>query len=587
MSGQIRGDLKRTWFRHIFFGLILAFSLANGTEITQVAWDPDLRVIHILLDAWPGRWGGWRFFLDGAELPMEGGIGKPVIRPDAPLDQPPTGLFVGTLPWPSALDRVDFPCCGTIQLFIPGEGFTKPFVYNLHDFSCKTASTRECPSEWKVHEGDLVVQPGETRVIEGVKFFQKGHVYIKGGGTLIIRNTEFAMARGAVPTVHVYFFVNPGGKLLIENSRIHSPAGGTDVGLICLWNYGEVRIVNSPTEIHYLHMFEGAKFRMEHSEMVNPIGGLLQVEGGDTYVADSTIAALGLLVPAGSRLEAKGLHSGMYFERWDVQELIKGVAYRLVLERVTLLKDELPGELKHGPYERGWIFFLDPAAHVRLSECELRKVFLQIRNDTVEFRNLRVGVPASLRYRDIVLENVVVMGQWPFEVDESRVTLESCNYLFLQPHGHSIVKLVNSHMVEFIPRDFFGTLICENAEWTNAGEIIGGVPYHSQANRFTIVGSLRIGQELRENLQWQNAQVTREFEVIVTDQEGKPLQGVRVAIAGQSCWTGPEGRASFRLMFDEKNYNQPAPVEIWQGEKLLARFKIDFFTATPLKVAQP
>jgi hypothetical protein len=277
----------------------------------------------------------------------------------------------------------------------------------------------------------------------------------------------------------------------------------------------------------------------------------------------------------------------MYFERWDVQELIKGVAYRLVLERVTLLKDELPGELKHGPYERGWIFFLDPAAHVRLSECELRKVFLQIRNDTVEFRNLRVGVPASLRYRDIVLENVVVMGQWPFEVDESRVTLESCNYLFLQPRGHSIVKLVNSHMVEFIPRDFFGTLICEDAEWTTAGEIIGGVPYHSQANRFTIVGSLRIGQELRENLQWQNAQVTREFEVIVTDQEGKPLQGVRVAIAGQSYWTGPEGRASFCLMFDEKNYNQPATVEIWQGEKLLARFKIDFFTATPLKVARP
>ena len=575
----------RTWLWFFLLGITLVCPRADGTEITAVTWDPELRVIHILLDRWPGRWGGWRFFLDGVELPMEGGMGKPVIRPDAPLDQPPTGLFVGTLPWPSPLDRVDFPCCGTIQLFIPGEGFTKPFPYNLRDLGCKTASPRECPSEWTVHEGDLVVQPGEIRAIEAAKFFQKGHVHVKAGGTLILRNSEFVMARGAVPTVHVYFFVDPRGKLLIENSRIRSPEGGTDAGLICLWNHGEVQMVDSPTEIHYFHMFDGARFRMERSEMVNPIGGLLQVEGGDTYVVDSTLAALGLQVPPGSRLEAKGLHSGMYFERWDVRELIKGVDYRLILERVTLLKDELPGELKHGPYERGWIFLLDPAAHVRLSECELRKVFLQIRHEAVEFRDLRVGVPSSLRYRDIVLENVVVMGQWPFEVEDARITLENCNYLFLQPRGYALVRLRNSHMVEFIPRDFFGTIICENAVWTNAGEIIGGVPYHSQANRFTILGSLRMGPELRENLQWKDAQVTREFEVIVTDREGKPLPGVRVAVAGQSYGTGPDGRASFRLVFDEKTYNRPTPLEIWQADQLLIRAQVDFFTETPLKVA--
>jgi len=42
MSSQIRGDLKSTWFRHIFFGLILVFSLANGTETAQPPWDLDL-----------------------------------------------------------------------------------------------------------------------------------------------------------------------------------------------------------------------------------------------------------------------------------------------------------------------------------------------------------------------------------------------------------------------------------------------------------------------------------------------------------------------------------------------------------------
>jgi hypothetical protein len=572
--------------------LLLAFVIISSllvgaphtTEIVNVTWDPDMHIIHIELDSWPGVWDGWRMYLDGTEIPMEGGPGKPAIRPDAPLERPPTGLIVGTLPWVTGLDHVDFPCCGMIQFYIPGEGLTNVYSYNLVDFGCKTASRKECPSEWAVHEGDLVVQPGETRVIEGVKFFQKGHVYVKSGGTLIIRNTEFVMARGAVPTVHVYFFVDPRGKLLIENSRIHSPAGGTDAGLICLWNHGEVQMVDSPTEIHYLHMFEGAKFRMERSEMVNPIGGLLQVEGGETYIVDSTIAALGLLVPAGSRLEAQGLHSGMYFERWDVRELIKGVNYRLVLERVTLLKDELSGELKHGPYERGWIFFLDPAAHVRLSECELRKVFLEIRNDTVEFRDLWVGIPSSLRYRDIVLENVVVMGQWPFDVQDSQITLQNCNYLFLQPRGYSIVRLVNSHMVEFIPRDFFGTLICENAVWTNAGEIIGGMPYHSMANDFVIRGSLRMDEQLRENLQWKDARVTREFDVIVTDAQGHPLRGVVVKVSGEAYMTDEAGKAKFNMVFTEANYDKPTPLEVWQSGRLVERREMDFFTETPIRI---
>jgi len=558
-------------------------AVPRGTLITDITWDPDRHIIHIDLNSWPGVWDGWRMYLDGTEILMEGGPGKPVIRPDAPLERPPTGLIVGTLPWVTGLDHVDFPCCGMIQFYIPGEGLTNVYSYNLVDFGCKTASRKECPSEWAVHEGDLVIQPGETRVIEGVKFFQKGHVYVKSGGTLIIRNTEFMMARGTVPTVHVYFFVDSRGRLLIENSRISHPRRGGG-GLICLWNHGEVQMVDSPTEIHYLHMFEGAKFRMERSEMVNPIGGLLQVEGGETYVVDSTIAALGLLVPAGSRLEAQGLHSGMYFERWDVRELIKGVNYRLVLERVTLLKDELSGELKHGPYERGWIFFLDPAAHVWLSECELRKVFLEIRNDTVEFQDLRVGIPSSLRYRDIVLENVVVMGQWPFDVQDSQITLQNCNYLFLQPRGYSIVRLVNSHMVEFIPRDFFGTLICENAVWINAGEIIGGMPYHSMANDFVIRGSLRMDEKLRENLQWKDARVTREFDVIVTDAQGHPLRGVVIKVGRGTYTTDEAGKTRFEIVFTEANYDKPTPLEVWQSGRLVEPREVDFFTETPIRI---
>lgn len=220
------------------------------------------------------------------------------------------------------------------------------------------------------------------------------------------------MARGDVPTVHVYFFVDPGGKLIIEKSRVYPPAGGTEAGLVCVMNRGEVQLTDSQTMIHYFDMSEGAKFTMVNSEMVNPIGGLLQITGGNTRVVNSTIGALGLFVPAGARLTVDGLHSGVYLESWSVRDLIRGVNYDLMLEKTTILKDDLSGELKHGPYERGWIFFLDPNCHARISNSELRKVFIEIQGGSAEFRDLKVGLPTSLAYRDIVLRDVVVMGQW-------------------------------------------------------------------------------------------------------------------------------------------------------------------------------
>jgi hypothetical protein len=552
--------------------------------ITDVTWDADTQIIRIEFDYWPGVWGGWKLYVDGLEISMEGGEGKPVIRPNAPLDQPPTGLIVGTLPWVTGLEHVDFPPCGTIQFDIPGQGLTNLYQYNLYDFGCSTASDKECSSEWTIHEGDLVIDGQETRFIENEKFFQKGHVYVQDQATLIIRNTDFVMARGAVPTVHVYFFVDPRAKLIIENSEIHSPAaGGTEAGLICVINRGEVRMNDSPTSIHYFDMSEGAKFSMSNSEMVNPIGGLLQVTGGEMQIADSTLGALGLSVPAGAHLEVSGLHSGVYFESWDVHEMIPQADYDLVLERTTILKDELSGKLEHGPYERGWLFFLDSSAHVNISDSELRKVFIDIKDDTAEFQDLRVGIPSSLTYRDIILNDVVVMGQWPFTIDDSNVTITNSDYLFLQPSGRSSVKLIDSHVVEFIPRDFSGAMIFENGLWTEAGEIIGGLSYHSMSNDFSIKGSLRL-EGLDKNLQWQNAQVTREFDVIVRDAEDDPVGGVVVKFGGESYVTDATGKIAFNVTFNETNYNLPASLEVWQGERIVIRQEIDFFTETPVIV---
>jgi len=116
----------------------------GNIQITDMFWDPDDKVIEITLNQFPSTWGDWTMYIDGEKLSMEGGTGNPVVAPNADLDEPPTGLYVGTLPWLSPLTEVDFPCCGTIQFDIPGEGLTNEYEFNLINFGCETASEEEC-----------------------------------------------------------------------------------------------------------------------------------------------------------------------------------------------------------------------------------------------------------------------------------------------------------------------------------------------------------------------------------------------------------------------------------------------------------
>ena len=116
----------------------------GNIHITDMFWVPDDKVIEITLNQFPSTWGDWTMYINGEKLSMEEGTGKPVVAPNADLDEPPTGLYVGTLPWLGPLTEVDFPCCGIIQFDIPGEGLTNEYEFNLINFGCETASEEEC-----------------------------------------------------------------------------------------------------------------------------------------------------------------------------------------------------------------------------------------------------------------------------------------------------------------------------------------------------------------------------------------------------------------------------------------------------------
>jgi len=434
------------------------------------------------------------------------------------------------------------------------------------------------------HSADLVISGTDTMTIEDVNYLQQGHIYINDQATLILQNAQLAIATGDVATVHTYIFVSENASLQINNSLIF-PAPQGQGGLVCVFNSGTVDMTDSPTCIHYFDNFVGAKLTMNNSAMLFTIGGLLQIGGGDMTLNNSTIGALALRVPAGGHLDIRGLHSGVHFDSWDVHDMIPEADYNLVLNNTCVLRDDFTGELEHGPYERGWLFFVNPDAHVRIADSEIRKVFLDLVNDDVTFENLRIGIRSSLSYRDTVLSNITMMGQWPFGIIDSNATIINSDYLFIQPSGDSIVTLIDSHMVEFIPRNFFGTMDFENGLWTVAGEIIGGVPYHSMENDFTMKGSLKISPDVRQSLRWSDAQVTREYGVIVKDQYSNPIEGAVIKINGDPCdVTDETGRADFSLLLDEDNYNAPTDFEVWQGLDLIAQKGVDFFTETPIIV---
>lgn len=556
-------------------------STDNNTifNITSMRRDTTTNVIEVRIDTFPSTWGNWQMYLNGKEVSMEGNAGEIVVRPNAALDSAPTGLFIGTLPWLTGLDGIDFPMEGALQFYIPGKGYSNKFYYNLKDQTFDDDSSADTTHNWINHYGDLVIENNETRSIENEKYFQQGNIYVNDNSKLIIKNSQLMMGRGDVPTIHVYIIVAPNASVEIENSKIFP-----DSGLVCVLNKGNVTITDSPTSIHYFDMSDGAHLTMINSEMVFTIGGLLQVTGGETTVVNSTIGALGLKVPANAHLNVSNLSSGVYFDSWDVHSMIPEADYTLTLTKTQILKDDFTGDLEHGPYERGWIFFLDPDAHVRIANSELRKVFIDVIDDNATFENLKVGIPSSLKYRDIELTNVTVMGQWPFYIKDSKVTINNSNYLFLQPTGTSTVSVNDSHICEFIPREFSGTMEFRNGLWTTAGEIIGDVAYHSMSNDFSIKGSLKIGDGIQDNLQWKDATVTREYDIHVVKKDGTPLSGVLVQMNGQNVSTDSDGKAKISIQFDEYNFKQNMILKISLPDNTTTEKEISFFSETPIKV---
>ena len=415
-----------------------------------------------------------------------------------------------------------------------------------------------------VHKGDLILREREFLVLEGSEFEQFGNIYLKDSSKLIIRNSTLQITRYQRLLNHWGIHLRDKASLEIVNSKLLP--GKETLFVIEAQDRARVYMKNSPTKIHLFEIGGNSKALVENSEIVSEIGGLIGAyDRADLRIVNSKVGAVNLYIPNGAEFKANGLGTG-FFKKWNLHEntTVSGINYNITLINTELIKDNIGP----GPFERGWPVFIDSGAKVEIKNSELRKVVVELYDEKAEFRDLLIERPVDFNYRNISLENVIVKGQWGiFLHGQSDVTVSDSEAFWTFIYDNSKLKLVNTHMNEFDPRNFHGEIVFENCYWDTAAEII-------ENNDFTMKGTLEIGEI--GGFSWENSSVTRFYDVI-----WKPNTELTLKKGGKTVWQGKtneDGKTSFSIKFNDTNFFDSWELEDEFGAKL----KVDFFSATPI-----
>jgi len=206
-----------------------------ATEIVDVRWLEGDGFIEVILDAFP-EWDEWTMYVNGEEVPMEGGPGEVTVRPNGPVSSA-TGLFIGTTPWLTDLSEVEFPCKGTLQFQIPGEGLTNVYEFSLHEEGCCTASDCKDSAVGKTNlppkqQSVIDVGPPIAEKISVTQTGVDGYASVVGapgavypGSSVWIENLDArnvtVVEADADGGFHAELFCPPGSSLMVK----HDPSG--------------------------------------------------------------------------------------------------------------------------------------------------------------------------------------------------------------------------------------------------------------------------------------------------------------------------------------------------------------------------
>jgi len=416
-------------------------------------------------------------------------------------------------------------------------------------------------------------------------------------GPIIVIDDAVLTIRGATvrvvppaddPRANIY--VAGRAKLILEDAALIPALGHPDNLYLTADEDGRVEMTDSAF-INVIGLIGRATLTGDHARItssLHPIDipemagafGIVQVsDHARVTLTDSTVGSIGIFVGADDEVSISDLKPRTYAdfdlardaERWTP-------AYDVVLKNTRVQPVKL-----HGPFERSWAVFVDPAARLTVTDSSLNKLVLQeFVGETLTFHDLAIDRVGSFDFRDIHLAGTSVANEWGLFGRDSNITVEDSQGVWLWPRGTGDWVLRRSQMIEFDPRAFVGTLTFVYGEWANAGEVFEG-------SDVTLKGTFKVTQQLDRHLVVADSTVRREFFVRAVDAKGRKVTDFRVTLQRGSevvRATSKAGVARPTIAFSVANYGKPLVLTV-TAKGVSASKSITLFSDTPIVLRLP
>lgn len=426
-----------------------------------------------------------------------------------------------------------------------------------------------------VHIGDLVIDGNQTFIIEKSTYVQTGDIIIKDNATLVLRDSRLILNLSAN---HEYsILVQNSAEILSTNTTIAT--NGTLVYEINFYENSYGLFNTSKIELHgtirgYDHtailVINSQAFSVQsygHSNTVirnSTLWGAVCVAEKMSFphlsVFDSTLETVNLYI-LGAIATADGLRNGhvVYFNTYYNLTISGGwVGATTIFNSNVRLGIGLSFRNSTATISRGFLSYIDVLDH-----------------SDVYIYNSTINAQAIVRHdSNIIIQGVNVLMFNPWD-DSFATVLDSEITFFGTGYGNASSFVSNSTISQWEVKDFLGEVTFENVAIKGILEIA--------SSHFHIYGNVTFPSVNH----WENSNVTRNFNVILSNESGYPMASVELELVDGSdkvIWNGFSddlGRANFNLTLSDGNYTDALRIKASKGTRFSTKF-VTFCSETPI-----
>lgn len=432
-----------------------------------------------------------------------------------------------------------------------------------------------------VHNGDLVTGQTQTFVIENCTYIQSGNIDVRDYGTFIIRNAELLLNQSGHYEYNVT--VEDNGNWSSSNAMLSS-------------NYYFSQRFDDNSTVNFI------KTRWANFTWIYGSGGSLSFYESDDSKGDISVSSQMLfenstaefvLASAGSyaRIENSTMlfaGIGAQYSELNVDNLGAGpISTFSTFDNLTVVGGSVASiDVLNSNMGLGFISLLGSNLTANNSSIwgieayGSSRVLVTSSNGTrYSGFSLHLQDNSQAWIHDSFVDLVVSSGNSSFNLYNCTVTNGIQCY-----GGHDQGSCFDSRIGFIETVSFAGTIAMSNSAML--GNPQGAVYLGVLDSEFHFSGSVSFPNNSFVG-DWNNSTAARDFEIVVTNRTGLPVEDVELALLNQNntaVWEGftnSLGRANFNLIFADSNYTDILRLEATKGT-FSAVENITFFSNTPV-----